>query len=135
MVPDPCTAILQRVTGPWRQQNQTKMQSWWDGEMVVPGGGLECPGMIWLKAGRVYLSGQGWAQRRRPLNAYPRFPGDDSEDQRGEAAYFEIHRQSQTMGLTTGSAFSRPGTVPKWMILFPLPGDTKEQINFTLYPF
>lgn len=28
-----------------------------------------------------------------------------------------------------------PGTVPKWMILLPLPNDTKEQINFTLYPF
>lgn len=47
-----------RVRGTWGDQDRTMMTSWWNGEMAIPWGGSECPGLIWLKAGRVYASGQ-----------------------------------------------------------------------------
>lgn len=68
---DPCMAVLQRVEGIWGNQNETKMQSWGNGEMAVSWGSSECLSMIWLKVGRVYPGGQSWTPREEAFESLP----------------------------------------------------------------
>lgn len=56
---DPSGAVLQRVKGTWGNQSETKMQSWWNGEIAVPWGRLGTPGYDLVESGLGLLR---WAE-------------------------------------------------------------------------